>query len=272
MTDVTVPAVGGIVVGGLALIIAILVLFRRAPVLVVCLFGQRAVGTVVGTERDDRTGPRLLVSYPAADGREVEFREPVKVMAKAGERLPVRYGRTGRATTGRPSQVLGEIAAFGVVFGVFGLITGVGSVYALAGGDREVFYGLGGLGSFVVLAVVLLYVAGQSSSRARSWHRRVAADGVVTRVAAKERGSEYPHPWVAYDTQGGDRVEYWDLALTGYAPGDQVTVYYDPDHPELTATGVDRAANVWQARFYGAAGVLCLAAGVWSAWSYLISA
>lgn len=168
MTDVMVPAVGGIVVAGLALITAVLVLLRRGPVLAVCLFGQRAMGTVVGTERDDRAGPRLLVSYPAADGREVEFREPVKVMAKAGERLPVRYAGTRRATIGRPSPVLGEIIAFGVVLGIFGLTTEVGSVYTLADGDRDMFYGPGGLGFFVVLATVLA----SQGHRGRSRHAR----------------------------------------------------------------------------------------------------
>jgi hypothetical protein len=47
---------------------------------------------------------------------------------------------------------------------------------------------------------------------ARSRNSRAVADGVVTR-----------------------------LAPTSYAPGDEVAVYYDPDYPEFTSTGIDKA-------------------------------
>lgn len=55
--------------------------------------------------------------------------------------------------------MFGKIIAFGVVFT---LIIVVGSVRAVADEDRDRFFGLGGLGSFVVLATALPYVAGQT--------------------------------------------------------------------------------------------------------------
>jgi hypothetical protein len=55
------------------------------------------------------------------------------------------------------------------------------------------------------------------------------------------------------------------LAPTSYAPGDEVAVYYDPDYPEFTSTGIDKAGNLGQAAFFAVAGLLFLAGAVWFA-------
>jgi hypothetical protein len=94
---------------------------------------------------------------------------------------------------------------------------------------------------------------------------------VVTRLAPTKHENEYPNPWVSYATQDGRRLEYRDTALNGYALGDEVAVYYDPEHPELTSTGVDKAGSTGQALFYGVVGILLIAAGVYFVWAYLIS-
>lgn len=274
MTDVTIPALGGLIIGGMASVIAVMVLWWRGPLLAVCFFGQTSTGTVVGMERGRAFRPKWRISFPGPDGQEVEFEEPIALKVKVGEVLPVHYRRnnTAIATGGRIRHFFGEIVVFGIVFGIFGPIALVGSVCVLAGAGKDVFYGVVASGSFVVIATILLFVAGMSYSRVRSWHRRVVADGVVTRVQPRKLGAkEYPHPWVAYETQGGDRIEYWDIALNGYTPGEQVAVYYDPEYPEFTSTGIDKSGNVWQVAFFGVAGLLFLAAGVWSGWTHLIS-
>ena len=79
-----------------------------------------------------------------------------------------------------------------------------------------------------------------------------------------------PDPF-SYATQDGRRLEYRDTALNGYAPGDEVAVYYDPDHPEFTSTGIDKAGNTGQAVFYGVAGLVFLAGAIYIIWSDLIS-
>jgi hypothetical protein len=65
-------------------------------------------------------------------------------------------------------------------------------------------------------------------------------------------------------------VEYQDAGLSGLASGDKVAVYYDPDHPEFTSTGVDRAATIEQAIFFGGAGLLFAVAAACDVWSLLI--
>jgi hypothetical protein len=47
-------------------------------------------------------------------------------------------------------------------------------------------------------------------------------------------------------------------------------VYYDPDHPEFTSTGVDRSATIEQAIFSGGAGLLFAGVAAYSVWGLLI--
>lgn len=273
MTDVTLPAIGVLIAGGLTSFSAVVVLYRLVPFLVVCLFGQKATGRVVRVEPGERSQARLRISFPAADGREVEYREIFSVKAKVGEHLPVRYSRKKPdvATSGRLRRVMGTLLPFGIVFGVCGPVAAAGSIYVLAGGAHRVFNGVATPALLVLIASISLYVAAQHYSKARSWHRRVVADGVVTRLAPTKRENEYPNPWVSYATQDGRRLEYRDTALTGYAPGEQVAVYYDPDYPEFTSTSVDKAGNFSQAAFFGVVGLLFLVGAVWFLWSQLIS-
>jgi hypothetical protein len=267
MAGVTLLAIGALITGGLTSIIGVMVLRRRGPVLAICLFGQRATGRVVQVESDELSRPRLRISFPTADGRAVEYREVLPAKAKVGENLPVRYSRKNPdfATSGRLRQVFGEIFPFGVVFTVCGLVTLAGALGVLTGGPDGVFYGLAGPGVLVSIASIFLYLAAQHFSKARSRNSQVVADGVVTRLAPTDRENEYPNPWVSYATQDGRRLEYRDTALNGYAPGDEVAVYYDPDYPEFTSTGVDRAGNLVQATFFAVAGLLLLAGAVWFA-------
>jgi hypothetical protein len=260
-------AIGALITGALMSIVGVMVLRRRGPVLAVCLFGQRATGGVGRVELDELSRPRLRISFPASDGHDVEYREILPIKAKVGEHLPVRYSRTNPdfATSGWLPQVLGEILPFGIMFAVCGLVTLVGSLSALARGPARVFYGLAGPGVLGSIASIFLYVAAQHHSKARSRNSRVVADGVVTRLDPTKSENEYPNPWVSYATQDGRRLEYRDTALSGYAPGDEVAVYYDPDYPEFTSTGIDKAGNRAQAAFFAGAGLLCLAGAVWFA-------
>jgi hypothetical protein len=273
MNGVTLLAIGALITGGLTSIIGVMVLRRRGPVLAVCLLGQRATGRVIRVELDELSRPRPRISFPAADGREVEYREVLQVKAMAGEHLPVRYSRKNPdfATSGRLRQVLGDIFPFGIMFTVCGLVTLVGSLYVLASNPDRFFYGLAGPGVLVSIASIFLSAAAQHLSKARSRNGRAVADGVVTRLAPTKRENEYPNPWVSYATQDGRRLEYRDTALNGYGPGDEVAVYYDPDYPEFTSTGVDKAGNTGQAVFYGVVGLLSLAGAIYCIWAYLIS-
>jgi hypothetical protein len=269
MTDVTLPALGVLIAGSLASLIAVVVLYRLVPFVVVCLFGQKATGRVVRVEAGEKRQARLRISFVVADGREVEYREIFLVKAKVGEHLPVRYSRKNPdlATSSRLWLVLRDFFSFGIVLGVLGLLSVASSIYVLVTGTHRVFYSVVSPCFFASMAFIFLYLAALHCSKARSWHRRVVADGVVTRLAPTKRENEYPHPWVSYATQDGRRLEYRDIALNGYAPGDDIAVYYDPDYPELTVTGVDKAGNAGQAVFYGVVGLMFLAGAISFFWS-----
>lgn len=269
MTDVTLPALGVLIAGGLTSFIAVVVLYRLVPFLRVCLFGQKATGRVVRVESSERSQARLRISFPAADGREVEYREIFPVKAKVGEHLSVRYSRKNPdlATSGRPGLVLRDLFPLGIVLGICGPIAVASSIYVLATGTHRVLSGVATPCFFVLIASISLYVSALHYSKARSSHRRVIADGVVTRLAPTKRENEYPNPWISYATQDGRRLEYQDTALNGYAPGDEVAVYYDPDYPEFTSTGIDKTGSTGQAVFYGVASLLFLAGAVYFIWS-----
>jgi hypothetical protein len=273
MTSITIPAIGGLVAGVLASIIAILVVRRRVPVLLACLRGQVSTGRVLRVDRNEASKARLQISFSTSDGRELDYLEPLAIKGKVGEHVRVRYRKTDPvvATTGRPRDLLVEMLVFGGAFGVGGIAVIFGSSYSLVGGDRQIFYGLTGFGFFGLIGSIFLYVAGQSIMKARSWRRMAVADGLVKRVKPRNRADEYPHPLIAYKSLDGSDVEYWDAELSGYSPGDKVPVYYDPDYPEFTSTGVEKSGHVGQGAFYGFVGVLFVAGCAWFAWTYLIS-
>ncbi|HZE31487.1 MAG TPA: DUF3592 domain-containing protein [Actinoallomurus sp.] len=133
MTDVTLPALGVLIAGALTLFIAVVVLYRLVPFVVVCLFGQKATGRVVRVESGERSQARLRISFPAADGREVEYREFFQVKAKVGELLPVRYSRKNPdlATSGRLRLMLRDLFPLGIVLGICGPVAIASSIYVL---------------------------------------------------------------------------------------------------------------------------------------------
>jgi hypothetical protein len=254
-------------------IIAGMVIWRRGPLAWVSLRGRKATGQVVRIARDDASKVRLRIKFPDVNGREIEYLEPVSVKARVGESLNVRYSarNTECATAGRPQNLAAEILVFGIVFGIAGMAVFVGALAGLIGTDHRLFYGVSGTGFFALIGCILVYVAVQSYGKVRSSRRRAVADGTVKRVMAMGSGKEYPHPWIAYKTLDGRDIEYWDTALTGYGPGEKIAVYYDPEYPEFTSTATDKSGHAGQAAFYGVAGLLCIGACGWSAWSYLIN-
>jgi hypothetical protein len=268
MTDVTLPALGVLIAGALTSFTAAVVLYRLVPLFMVCLLGQRATGRVVRVEPSERSQARLRISFPTADGHKVEYREIFPVKAKVGEHLPVRYSQKNPdlATSRRPWSVLRDLFPLGVVFGICGPVAFASSIYVLTTDSDRVLSGVASPCFFVMMASISLYVAALHYSKVRVWHRRVVADGVVTRLAPSKSEDEYPNPWISYATRDGRRLEYRDTALNGYAPGDEVAVYYDPDHPEFTSTGIDKSANLGQAVFFGIAGLAFLASAIYFIW------
>ena len=141
MTDITIPAIGGLIAGTLASIIAILVVRRRGPVLLARLRGQVSTGRVLRVDRNEAAKARLRISFSTSDGRELDYLEPLPIKAKVGEHVKVRYRRTDPvvATTGRPRDLLVEMLVFGGAFGVGGIAVIFGSLYSLVGGTARYF-------------------------------------------------------------------------------------------------------------------------------------
>jgi hypothetical protein len=258
-------ALGSIVIGGMFAVVGVRVLLLRGRVAALCLAGRASTGRVVGIDRNKAGRARLRLAFLTADGREVEFREPIAVRAKVGDQLRVRYraGEPRIATSCRPRQLVGEVLAFGIVFVLGGAAAVTGALVSLARGSKDVVYGVSGSGFMAIVAATSWYLCAQSYATARSWRRRVVADGVVERVEPREGDGGYARPWIAYDTRDGRRVEYQDVALSGCVPGEKVSVYYDPDHPEFTSTSVDRSGNIEQTVLFGALGLLAFVSVVW---------
>ena len=254
-------------------IIAGMVIWRRAPLAWVSLHGRKATGQVVRIVRDDASKVRLRIKFPDVNGREIEYLEPVSIKARVGESLNVRYSarNPGYATVCLPRNLAAEILVFGVVFGIVGLAVFAGALVGLINADHRLFYGVSGTGFLALVGCVLVYVAVQSYGKARSSSRRAVADGAVKRVKAKSLDQEYPHPWITYKTLDGQDIEYLDMELAGYGPGETVSVYYDPKYPEFTSTATDKSGYAGQAAFCGVAGLLFIGACGWSGWSYLIN-
>jgi hypothetical protein len=191
---------------------------------------------------------------------------------RSGDRLRVRHCATKPevATSCRLRHLLGELLAFGIVFALGGVAMVTGALISLVRHSEDVLYDLFGAGPMAVVAATFSFISLQSYATARSWRRRIVAEGVVERVEPKEDDGGYALPWIRYETRDGRRVEYPDAEFSGRAPGEKVSVYYDPDHPEFTSTGVGRSATIEQAIFSGGAGLLLAAGAVYSAWGLLI--
>jgi hypothetical protein len=274
MIDITVPAIGGLIAGGLASAIAVMVLRRRAPVLMARLRGQASTGRVIGIDQNAASKARLRIVFSAAEGREVTYVEQIAVKAKMGAHVGVWYNKKDPdvATSCQPRDLLPELFAFVFVFGVCGITVFLSALYVLFTGNHRIFYGMTGMGFLVLIGSIFLYVAGQSYVKLRSWRRRAVGSGRVKSVKPRSRDSEYSCPVIAYKTIDGRTVEYLDIDLSGYSPGDEVAVYYDPEYPEFTSTAVDKGGQIWQVAFYGVAGLCSLAACGWFVGAYLIGA
>lgn len=272
MSDITVPAIGGLIAGCLASIIAVLVVRRRGPVVMACLCGRASTGKVLRVERNEASKARLRISFPISDGREVDYLEPIEIKARVGESVRVCYRQTNPvvATSCRLRDLLAEMFVFGAGFGVAGVMLLAGSLYSLVKDDRRIFYGVTGAGFFGLIACIFLFVAGQSVARARASQRMVVAEGLVKRVKSKRGDEAYPHPLISFTSTDGRDLEYWDPELSGRAPGEKVRVYYDPDYPEFTASGIEKSGHVGQSAFCGLAGVLSVLICGWFAWTYLV--
>jgi Protein of unknown function (DUF3592) len=115
------------------------------------------------------------------------------------------------------------------------------AIPAALGGDAMLMGILGFLfgGLFCTLAVMSLVKKIVPTMRAMRLGQR--AEGVVT--ANRTQQTQLPagkiiRPIVAFTDADGTRVEYTDLLVpAGFRqPGQQVTVYYDPEDPKNTAT------------------------------------
>jgi hypothetical protein len=234
------------------------VLVLRGRVAALCLAGRTSTGRVVGIDRNRAGRARLRLVFSTADGRQVEFQEPVAVKAKVGDQLPVRYraGNPEAATCCRLRHLVGELLVFGIVMVLGSVGAVIGAPATLVRGSEDVFFG--GTGLVAIVGATFCYLSAQSYATSRSWRHRLVADGVVKRVEPTEGDGGYARPWIAYDTRDGRRVEYQDVALSGCVPGEKISVYYDPDHPEFTSTSVDRSGNVEQTLVFGALGLFFL--------------
>jgi uncharacterized protein YjeT (DUF2065 family) len=218
---------------------------------------------------------RLLVSFSTPDGQRVEFREPIRLLGRVDEPVRVRYNPRNpeSATICPPLRLVAETSLAAMICIVSGLSALAGSLLWLTNGDERLFYGLAGFGFFSAIGFIGLYVGVTAYGKARSWRRMVSAVGTVRRVQPRTFGDKnYPHPWISYTTDGGQKVEFWDTQLTGYAPGKEVTIFYDPEYPEFTSTGVDKGGYAGQAALLGIFGVLSISAGVGLLWAQFVQA
>jgi hypothetical protein len=141
--------------------------------------------------------------------------------------------------------------------GVLGMGVTLGSFFGGGG------WNCAGLGPpLFVGGLVCVYAVGAAVRRTVRWRARSEAVGVVERV---DEGEKFPHPWVRYTAWDGRDVEFVDVRLTGYGPGDEVTVHYEAGFPEVTATGIDRGDHFGAIGFFAFTAVLLFAAAGWAA-------
>jgi hypothetical protein len=210
---------GALCIGALLTVIGIRVLLRRGRMAVVCLAGRTTTGRVVGIGRSETGHVRLRLAFWTADGREVEYLEPIAVRAKVGDQLRIRHRATKPevATSCRLRHLLGELLAFGIVYAFGGVAMVAGGLTALVRHSEDVFYDLFGVGLMAVVTATFSFISLQSYATARSWRRRIVADGVVERETREDDGG-YVRPRIMYETRDGRRVEYQDAGLSGRAP------------------------------------------------------
>jgi hypothetical protein len=271
MSDISILVIGGLVGGVGFVIIAALLAWRYGPVVVVAIWGRRSMGRVVAIERSD-VKVRIRVSFAVADGRKFECVEPIAIKANVGESRTVRYSarRPSRATSCPRLRLIVEIVAPLVLFGVGGLGIFIGSLSTLFTDSKQAFYGVAGSSFLGVIGSILIYVSAHSLAQAKAWQRMATTRGVVIRVKPRSGGDSYPNPWVEYSTIDGRKIEYLDTQLTGYGPGQEVDVFYDPQYPEFTNTATDRAGQMGQSAIFGLGGFLFLVAGCGLVWAHII--
>ena len=154
-------SLGALCIGALLTVVGTRVLLRRGRVAVVCLAGRTTTGRVVGIDRSETGHARLRLVFSTADGREVEYLEPIAVRAKVGDRLRVRHRATKPevATSCRLRHLLGELLTFGIVYAFGGVAMVAGGLTALVRHSEGVFYGLFGMGLMAVVATTFLFIS-----------------------------------------------------------------------------------------------------------------
>lgn len=166
---ITVYGIGALCIGVLLTVIGVKVLLRRGPVAAVCLVGRTTTGRVVRIDRGETAHARLRLAFRTADGREVEYLEPIAVRAKVGDQLRVRYraAKPEVATCCRLRHLLGELLAFGIVFVLGGLATVTGALISLVRHSEDVFWDLTGAGLMAAVAATFSFISLQSYATAR---------------------------------------------------------------------------------------------------------
>jgi hypothetical protein len=267
-TVVTLPALGSLIAGSAFTMIAVALILYRWKLMLAPIRGKEAIGQVVRFDPGKAANLHPCIAFTASNGQEIEYREPFKIPVKVGDSRTVRYYESNPycATSYPPQKLMFQVCAFFVLFAAGGGVTLAGAIRSLlANGDR--FDQLSGAGLCFVLGCISAYVSITSFGKTQSWHRRIRTTGKVKRVQARPGGDkQYPNPWISYVTRDGRSVEYLDTQVTGYGPGEEISVYYDPEYPEFSSTGVDRAGYTGQALLFGLSGVLFLGLSGWFAW------
>lgn len=227
--------------------------------------GIEVVGQVVGIEPKRPGSVFVRTAFRTREGRRIEYVGPSGPV-KIGQDRIVHYdphdpARATAHTTGtRAAVVLGGALAVALA----GIGMAVGGAYGLAGGDSQVALRWIGV-SFAALATAALLLAADGSYRdARRSHHLTSANGKVVRDDIINGASYFV---ISFPTSGGRHSELIAQARTVPAePGDTITVYYDPEYPEWTATVTTRSYSRPLATVAAAGAVLVAAVTVSALW------
>jgi len=246
------------------------VLSKMAGDLALARHGTEAAGHVVAIEPRPRTPPRVRIAFQTADGRRVEHTAGM-LRAKIGQSQQVRYDPDdpARATTQTRARRRMAVVAAGALFVAAAAVAVIsGCVYYFSGGRDSAILNLLVFFPLLLLLGGALALAAEGEYRKLSrWRRMVTTEGKV--VGFDDENPDRPSLLISFTTAGGRPAKFFARAGMGIAPagvGDAVTVYYDPEYPEQTATvqakGFSLAVAV--AATAGAVGALVLAVGgVW---------
>lgn len=256
---------GEFLLGAAYLFIASRIIASRGHLALVSLRGERTDGRIIGIERGRRGAYHPRLSFIAGDGIVYEYRERFVIHVKKGETRPVRYSksRPDIATCYPPLKVLIQILGFSILFGAGGAAVLGGVIYAFVTRNNATADDIVIPSLLIVIATILIFASMQSYKKALQWGKRMSAIGKVRRLESVPGNRAYPAPHVAYTTRDGREIEYWDRQLSGYSPGEEVVVYYDPEYPEFTSTATRRGSYAGQATIFGVAGIAILVLCVW---------